>query len=190
MHPIKYVWACRVFFYKLFFGKIGKFTYIGKPVFMEGCRNIFIGNNVRIFPGLRIQTLDDGKIFIGNNVAIEQNVHIISGCSELKIEKDCVISANVLITNHSHSYEKIDLSVLEQPNLYDKTYVGESCFIGFGACILAGTKLGRHCIVGANSVVKGVFPDYCVITGIPGKITKIYDKKMKKWIKYKNNSSI
>ena len=50
-------------------------TYIGKPLFMEGCKNIFIGNRVRIFPGLRIQTLKNGKIKIGDNVAIEQNVH-------------------------------------------------------------------------------------------------------------------
>lgn len=37
----------------------------------------------------------------------------------------------------------------------------------------------------AGVVVKGVYPDYCLIGGIPAKIIKIYDKAKEKWIKPK-----
>ena len=43
--------------------------------------------------------------------------------------------------------------------------------------------MGRHCVVGTNSVVRGHFPDYSVIVGIPAKIVKRYDEKMKQWKK-------
>ena len=51
--------------------------------------------------------------------------------------------------------------------------------------ILPGTKLGKHCVVGANSVVSGEFPDYCVIVGAPARIVKHYDFEIHKWVKEK-----
>lgn len=50
MHPIKYLWATRAVVYKMTFGRVGNMTYIGRPTFIEGRKNIYIGNRVRIFP--------------------------------------------------------------------------------------------------------------------------------------------
>jgi len=37
-------------------------------------------------------------------------------------------------------------------------------------------------VVGAHSLVKGSFPDYCVIAGAPAKIIKRYNEQNKLWI--------
>lgn len=79
MHPIKYLWAARAVVYKMTFGRIGNMTYIGRPTFIEGRKNIYIGNRVRVFPGIRMEAIGNGTIKIGDNTAIEQNVHITSG---------------------------------------------------------------------------------------------------------------
>ena len=184
MHPIKYIWGIRAIVYKLFFKHIGKFTYIGKPCFVEGCKNMIIGNRVRIFPGLRIQTLEKGKIVIGNNTAIEQNVHITSAREILYIGNDVTILGNSFITNIDHEYKNIDVSVLDQGIITKETKINDGCFIGFGASIQAGTKLGKHCIVGTNAVVRGEYTDYCVIAGNPGRIIKKYNTQTKIWEKY------
>lgn len=42
-------------------------------------KRISVGDKVRIYPGIRMEALDGGEIYIGNNIAVEQNVHIISG---------------------------------------------------------------------------------------------------------------
>lgn len=78
MHPIKYLWAARAVIYKITFGKVGNMTYIGHPTFIEGRKNIYIGKHVRIFPGVRMEAIENGIIEIGDNTAIEQNVHITS----------------------------------------------------------------------------------------------------------------
>ena len=39
----------------------------------------------------------------------------------------------------------------------------------------------RELTIGANSVVRGVFPDYCVIVGAPARIVKRYDPVRKGW---------
>ena len=181
MHPAKYIWALRALCYKPFFGKIGSMTYIGKPCFIEGCKNITLGNKVRIFPGIRIESINNGKINIGNNVAIEQDVHITCAERPLNIGNDVTILAHTFITNINHNYEDIKKSALDQGIPVADTKIGDGCFIGFGAAIQAGTVLGKHCVVGARSVVKGTYPDYCVIVGNPGRVVKQYNKETKRW---------
>lgn len=174
MHPVKYMWALRALIYRPFFKNIGSMSYIGKPCFIEGCKRICIGKKTRIFPGFRIEAIGTGEVFIGDNCAVEQNVHIISQGRMLYIGNDTTISANVFISNVDHGYEDITKSVMDQHSVEKETIIGEGCFIGFGSVIIPGTKLGKHCIVGANAVVKGSFPDYCVIAGAPAKIVKQY----------------
>ena len=182
MHPVKYIWAIRAVIYKLFFKHIGNMSYIGKPCFIEGCKRISIGKKTRIFPGIRMEAIGTGEISIGNNCAIEQNVHITSG-GKLVIGDDVTILGNTCITNIDHDYKNINKTVLEQNNIVSHTLIGNGCFIGYGSIIQAGTQLGKHCIVGANSVIRGRFPDYCVIVGSPGKIVKRYTSDCKDWIK-------
>ena len=178
----KFFWVVRAIFYKLFFKKIGFLSYIGKPVFLHGISRVTLGRKVRIFPGSRIETHGVGKITINENVGIGQNFHIIAG-GDLVIGKGTIISAEVFINDMDNAYEEIGKNVLEQEFILSKTSIGENCFIGIGAKIMAGTTLGNQCIVGANSVVKGNYPDYCVIVGAPAKIVKKYNMERCIWQK-------
>ena len=72
---------------------------------------------------------------------------------------------------------------MEQKRIVKTTSVGKNCFIGFGACIQAGTVLGKQCIVGANSVVRGHYSDYSVIAGVPARVIKRYNAETQKWEK-------
>lgn len=99
------------------------------------------------------------------------------------IGNDVTILGNVCITNIDHKYHNIEKSVLEQNNIVSRTTIGDGSFVGFGSIIQAGTKLGKHCVVGANSVIRGEFPDYSVIVGAPGRIVKHFDLNSRKWIK-------
>ena len=44
-------WILRGLFYKLFLGKFGLPSYIGKPIFIGNFKRIFIGKKVRIMQG-------------------------------------------------------------------------------------------------------------------------------------------
>lgn len=79
MHVMKLVGGVRCMVNKVFFKHIGNLTYMGRPCFIEGRKNISIGNRTRIFPGIRMEAIGTGEIVIGDNVAIGQNVHITSG---------------------------------------------------------------------------------------------------------------
>lgn len=184
MNVSKISWYLRTILKRPLYGNIGKHTYMGKALFIQRKKNIYLGNNVRIYPGMRAELVEpSAKIIISDNVSIGQNFHVVSYKNSLEIGRNCTISANVFISNVDHDYRKLDKHILEQEMIEKNTAIGENCFIGYGAVIMPGTVLGKQCIVGANSVVKGEYPDYCVIAGIPARIVKIYNVETKMWVK-------
>lgn len=176
----KMFWIGRSILYKPFFKKYGFFCYIGRPIWISGLKKISIGNRVRIFPGLRMEAINEGTIEINENTAIGQNFHCTSA-GKLVIGKDVTILGNVFITNIDHEYRNLGQHILRQPINIKETIIGDNCFIGYGASIQAGTRLGKHCVVGTNAVVRGDFPDYSVIVGVPAKIIRQYNFETKEW---------
>lgn len=181
MHPIKYAWALRALIYKPFFKHIGNLSYIGKPCFIEGCKRISVGDKTRIFPGVRMEAIGKGEIFIGNNCAIEQNVHITSSGGCLRIGNGVTIIADTYITNLDHEYRNPQKSILEQGTIDRTTIIEDDCFIGYGTAIQAGTHLGKHCVVGAHSILRGDYPAYSVIVGSPARVIKRYNFETCEW---------
>ena len=168
------------FWYKIFFKNIGNKTKIIKPILIENPQNISIGDNVLIRNNARIESIGNGQVVIGDNVSFEQSLHLIS-INSVFIGNYVTISFNVMITDVDHEYDDLNVDILSQRLISQKTSLGDYCFIGAGAKIQAGTVLGKQCIVGANAVVRGIFPDYCVIVGAPAKIVKRYDSTQKIW---------
>ena len=150
---------------------------------------ISIGSGCYIWNDARIEAVSsyahenfNPHIIIEDGVTIQQRCHI-TAADTLIIGKNTAILFDVMITNIDHEYEDLSMPVGNQPLRVKKTSIGENCFIGSGAKIQAGTILGRHCVVGTNAVVRGTFPDYSVIVGVPAKIVKRYDEVSRKWKK-------
>lgn len=183
MNIKKLTWVLRACFYGLI-TKVGLPSYIGSPIFVSRISGIRMGKRVRIYPGMRAEIeTKESSITIGNDVSIGQGFHVVSYNDDLRIGSHVTISARVMITNCDHSYEELEKHILRQPLISKPTRIGDYCFIGYGAVIQAGTNLGKQCIVGANSVVRGDFPDYCVIAGVPAKVIKKYNQLSRQWEK-------
>jgi acetyltransferase-like isoleucine patch superfamily enzyme len=177
----KITWFIRRLIYFTINPEMHFYGYLGKPICILGFNSIRLKRKTRIFPGARLECHDDGSsITIEENTSIGQNFHCTSGGS-LVIGRDTVISGNVCITNIDHDYSEIGMPVLNQKHIINETEIGSNCFIGFGAVIQAGTILGDQCIVGANSVVRGVFPPFSIIVGAPAKIVKKYSPENDDW---------
>ena len=173
-------------FYKPFFKKSGKRNVIIKPLIIS-CKSISLGNYVLVRNFARIEAVYvyqggnyDPSITIGNNVSIEQNMHLTCA-GNINIGNNTAIAANVTITDINHGYENIDLPPEMQPLDVSNVVIGEDCKIYNNAVILAGSTLGKHTVVAANSVVAGVFPDYCVLAGAPARIIRKYNHQTKSW---------
>ncbi|WP_429164003.1 acyltransferase [Aeromonas rivipollensis] len=174
------------FFYRLFFLQSGRGSLIRKPLLLTP-EFINLGRNVFIWDAARIEGIKNHgnqkfnpKIIIGDGVTIQQRCHI-TAAGELFIGDNCLISFDVMIQDTDHVYSDITIPVGLQPLSVNQTIIGEQCFIGSGAKIMAGSHLGKHCIVGCNSVVRGHYPDYSVLVGNPAKIIKRFSINNSQW---------
>ncbi|WGW03478.1 CatB-related O-acetyltransferase [Tropicibacter oceani] len=59
-----------------------------------------------------------------------------------------------------------------QPDTRD-TQIGHDVWLGYGALVLPGARIGNGVIVGAGAVVRGSVPDYAVILGNPAQIIRM-----------------
>ena len=174
--------------YKWMLSGCGKNTSVGKPLLWTP-EYITLGENVSILPDCRIEGISEyaghtyiPEIVIGNGVSFQQRCHV-TAAGRLIIDAGATILFDVVVTDIDHEYQTIGCNILHQTLSVSETYVGENCFVGAGAKILAGTRLGQQCIVGANSVVRGIFPDFCVLTGAPAVIVKRYNPISTTWEK-------
>lgn len=66
--------------------------------------------------------------------------------------------------------------------------IGDDTWIGEHAVII-GASIGKHCVIGSNSVVTHDIPDFSIAVGTPAKIIKRYDFETGKWRKTDSKGS-
>ena len=123
------------------------------------------------FYGSKNTTIYDSATIMGN-VEIGDNVWIgpfcfIDGTGGLNIGGFCDIAAGVKI--YTHDTIRRCLSGGNHGIEYAPVSIGDCSFIGSDTVILKGVKIGKHCLVAANSLVNKSFHDNSIIAGIPAK---------------------
>lgn len=176
--------------YRLAFGSIGKRTIIRAPILLQNTRYVHVGDNVIIWHGARLEVVTERyghtfqpKVIIGDGASFQQNFHLACA-QEIIIGKKVAITENVGIFDIWHPYEDVTCAIVEQPLHTAPVCIGDETLIGMGAIIHPGVKIGKHCVIGANSVVTKSIPDYSVAVGIPARVIKKYDHTLKRWIQF------
>jgi acetyltransferase-like isoleucine patch superfamily enzyme len=95
---------------------------------------------------------------------------MIAADGPIHIGDECLLSYRVSVLAHRHTYGEGINPVMSGYDESAPIIIGNRCFIGCNAVILAGVTLGDHCVVGANSVVTKSFPANSVVGGVPAKL--------------------
>ncbi len=163
--------------------RFGKGSIINWPTGnMYGERWISIGDDTMIagqvtlsagmMPGQQMMT--DPVVIIGDRCLIGRGSAIV-GHYRIDIGDDVFTGMNVYITDQNHGYEDIAAPIGIQDPEDDPVVIGSGSWIGSGAVVLPGARLGENCVVAANSVVRGEFPSYSVVAGVPAKVVRLHD---------------
>jgi acetyltransferase-like isoleucine patch superfamily enzyme len=54
--------------------------------------------------------------------------------------------------------------------VFGRIRVGSGTMIGLNSMLLPGVEIGRNCLIGAGSVVRGTIPDNSLVAGNPGRV--------------------
>lgn len=162
----------RIRFLKLLGLRAGKKVYAlpGIRWPLGGLKDITIGDNTTLgFNGWFAQMSQGAKISIGSGTNLGDQF-MISADAPVKIGDQCLFSYRVSVLAHRHIYGEGINPITSGYAKSDPITIGNRCFIGCNAVILAGVTLGDHCVVGANSVVTKSFPANSVVAGAPAKL--------------------
>lgn len=116
---------------------------------------------------------DDLLVRIGARCSIGRGSHVV-GHRSVFIGDDVFIAPYVYITDQNHVYADPDRPIGRQLPVEEPVFIGDGCWLGAAAIVLPGTRLGRNVTVAGGAVVRGVFPDHCVIAGVPARIVRRY----------------
>src|SRR5205823_10391961 len=91
---------------------------------------------------------------------------------EVTLEDEVLSGSHVAVMNGSgqHGIDRLDVPVREQPGVWPHVTIGRDSWLGDRAVVMA--DVGRHCVVGAGSVVTAPVPDYAIAVGTPARVVR------------------
>jgi serine acetyltransferase len=164
------------------FGSFGAGSCLAFPLgAVFGQRWIHIGQDTLIGPSVSLsagmvpgqEMVSDPVVRIGDRCMIGRGSHIV-GHFSVEVGDDVHTGPYVYITDQNHGYEDPDQVVHSQWPNDVPVVIGDGSWLGTGVVVLPGSRLGRNVVVGAGSIVRGTFPDHCVIAGVPARVVKLY----------------
>lgn len=173
--------------FRSFFKYYGKNTCIIFPLHILGMRNISLGNNVYIaykayLAAVPLSGEEECLLEIGNGSCIGNFNHIYA-TNKVIIGQNVLTADKVYISDNLHCYEDVHTPIIHQPiKQLNSVEIGDGTWLGENACII-GVKIGKNCVIGANSVVNKDVPDFCVAVGSPAKIIRRFNSITKEWEK-------
>jgi acetyltransferase-like isoleucine patch superfamily enzyme len=147
--------------------------FLGRGLELQIARRgrIEFGRFVWIGDGTKIRC-HEGVVEIGAKTVIGQEC-TISAYQRVRIGEQCVIADRAMFIDFDHGVVEVERSIREQGIYKRDVEVGSNVWIGYGACILRGVRVGDNSIVGTNSVVTRDVPANAVVAGIPARVIRM-----------------
>ncbi len=115
-----------------------------------------------------------GTIFSQADTEIAKGVYIGPHCNIglCVINEGTLIGSGVHIMSgkHQHSFSDLDTPIREQGGHFEKISIGDNCWIGNSALIMA--PVGKRAVIAAGSVVNTDVESATIVGGNPAKLIK------------------
>jgi acetyltransferase-like isoleucine patch superfamily enzyme len=115
-----------------------------------------------------------GSVFSHPTARVGKAVYVGPYCclGDVTLDDDVLLGSHVSITNGGaqHGIDRLDIPIREQPGTWPRITVGRDTWIGERAVVMA--NVGKHCVIGAGSVVMKPVPDYAIAMGVPARVIR------------------
>lgn len=178
------------------FRSAGRGLILGRGLVLRHPGRLSIGDRVAIDDNCFIDgsgsgeigvVLGDGVILSRNCIVLGKNGHVVLGdrvdvgnncvfasASGIRVGAATIIAGNCYLGGGRYHHEDLKTPIMDQ-GAYSRgeLVIGEGSWLGAGAMVLDGVRLGKGVIVGAGAVVTKDAPDYAVLVGAPARILRM-----------------
>lgn len=133
----------------------GKNPYIGRTVYLWAKHSITIGDNFYIGKFSQIEC----DAIIGNNVMLANMVALVGRYDHNYQQVGTPIRLSSQIRDPDYSWKGLNQSIV----------IEDDVWIGYGAIILSGVRIGKGSIIASGSVVASDVEPYTIFGGVPAK---------------------
>jgi acetyltransferase-like isoleucine patch superfamily enzyme len=135
---------------------------------------IRFGRFVWVGDGSKIRC-HEGVVEIGEKTVIGQEC-TISAYQRVRIGEQCVIADRAMFIDFDHGVVEVERPIRAQGIYKRDVEVGSNVWIGYGACILRGVRIGDNSIIGTAAVVTKDVPANAVVAGIPARVIRMREE--------------
>lgn len=151
---------------------------LGENVFVEkssSLNNVKIGSNTKIASNVNVFGSRENILEIGESCYIGPNCLVEGHNAKVKIGDYVSFAQNVNLMSGSGPNASVVLQRLF-PIIRAEVFIGDHSWIGASAIIMPGVKIGKYCVVAANSFVNNSFEDYSILGGSPAKLIRFLNE--------------
>lgn len=177
-------------YWRFRFHAFGEHSVLYKPSWLYGAHKISIGRGTHIFMcWLAVERTAWGRpapvLSIGDRVAMRP-YSTVSAAESVVIEDEVGIASHSLVIDSDHvtlpsgrwfdeetvgRSEDFDINPVVLSSLETSPVrIGRGTWVGERVAVLRGANIGRYCVIGTNSVVRGEIPDYSIAVGAPARV--------------------
>jgi len=129
------------------------------------------GRFVWIGDGTKIRC-HEGEVVIGPKTVLGQEC-TISAYRRVRIGEQCVIADRAMFIDFDHGMVEVDRPIRLQGIYTRDVVVGSNVWIGYGACVLRGCRVGDNSVLGTYAVVTADVPANAVVGGVPARVIRM-----------------
>jgi acetyltransferase-like isoleucine patch superfamily enzyme len=147
--------------------------FLGKRLEIQIGRRgrVRFGRFVWIGDGTKIRC-HEGEVIIGAKTVLGQEC-TISAYKHVRIGEQCVIADRAMFIDFDHGMVEVERPIRVQGIYKRDVDVGSNVWVGYGACVLRGVKIGDNAVIGTNAVVAADVPANAVVGGVPAKLIRM-----------------
>jgi acyl-CoA synthetase (AMP-forming)/AMP-acid ligase II/acetyltransferase-like isoleucine patch superfamily enzyme/acyl carrier protein len=173
--------------------RIGRRFRVAGPVLVEllgAGRNLEIGNDVVLMPGVHLKLRENGCIVLHDGVKLDTGVRLVAANdARLEIGQSAALGRGTLVNagadvlvgrgSMTAAYCVVNASdhglaagtpMREQRYEHAPITVGEDVWVGAHAFIAKGARIGDGAIVSAGAIVSGPMPPGAIVQGRPARV--------------------
>jgi acetyltransferase-like isoleucine patch superfamily enzyme len=160
--------------------RLGRGVYLDRGAYLHACVNgIALGSGTFVMHGavLHVYNFRDiphSGISVGRNCLIGE-YSVLRGQGGITIGDNVYTAPHVQMLAVEHVHDDPSRPVVDQGITAQGIVVEDDAWIGAGALILDGVRVGKGAVVGAGAVVTRDVPPHAVVAGVPAEVVRAID---------------